>query len=84
MRCTLVVKKIVDQSDVVGALPVILDLTPGFNGLGKYNCKGRRETSKFWGLCVLYQRFDSIHRKANLNFVPVPKVDDFSFFYVIS
>ena len=25
-------------------------LTPGFNGLGKYNCKARRETFKFWDL----------------------------------
>ena len=26
----------------------ILDFTPGFNGLGKDNCKTRRETFKFW------------------------------------
>ena len=47
--------KIVDHSDVVGASPVgtartassILDLTPGFNGLRKDNCKTRRETFKF-------------------------------------
>ena len=44
--------KIVDHKDVVGASPVgtapitssILNLTPGFNGLGKDNCKTERET----------------------------------------
>ena len=43
--------KIVDHSYVVGAPPValcsnyifILDLIPGFKGLGKGNCKRRRE-----------------------------------------
>ena len=28
----------------------ILDLTPGFNGMGKNSCKTRRETSRFWDL----------------------------------
>ena len=28
----------------------ILNLTPSFNGLGKDNCKTRRETFKFWDL----------------------------------
>ena len=28
----------------------ILNLTPGFNGLGRANCKTRRETFKFWDL----------------------------------
>ena len=28
----------------------ILDSTPGFNGLGKDDCKTRPETFKFWGL----------------------------------
>ena len=27
-----------------------LDFTPGFNALGKDNCKTRRETFKFWDL----------------------------------
>ena len=31
----------------------ILNLTPGFNGLGKDNCKMRRETFKFWNLLPL-------------------------------
>ena len=54
---TLIGNTFVDHSDVVGAAPVgaaapnyifILDyLTPGFNGLGKDNCKTRRETLKF-------------------------------------
>ena len=30
----------------------ILDLIPGFNGLGKDNCKTRRETFGIW--CGLY------------------------------
>ena len=57
---TLVENKIVDHSDVVGASPVgcsnytfILDLTPGFNGLGKDNCKTRWETFQFWDLVQL-------------------------------
>ena len=40
IRCTLVGNKLVDHSDVVGAA---LNWTPGFNGLGKDNCKTRRE-----------------------------------------
>ena len=32
----------------------ILDLTPGFSGLGRDNCKTRRETFKLWIRCVLY------------------------------
>ena len=42
-------------ASTVGAAPrccsnyiFILDLTPGFNRLGKYNCKTRWETFKFW------------------------------------
>ena len=37
--------KFVDHSDVVGAAPthLILDLTPGFKGLGNDNCETRRE-----------------------------------------
>ena len=39
----------------------ILDLTPGFNGLGKNNCKTRREWfSSFVIWCVLYKMFDGI------------------------
>ena len=52
MSRTLVGNKILDHSDVVGASPVctaptnifILDLTDGFSGLGKDNCRTRRET----------------------------------------
>ena len=58
---TLIGNEIVDHSDVVGASPVgacfnyifILDLTPGFIGLGKDNCKTRRETFKFGDLLRL-------------------------------
>ena len=58
---TLVGNKIVDHSDVVGATYIgaaqtaflILDLTPAFNGLGKDNCKMRRETFTFWYLVRL-------------------------------
>ena len=56
---TLVGNKLVDHSDVVGASPVgsnyifILNLTPGFNGLGKDNYKMRRETFDFWDLVCL-------------------------------
>ena len=52
IRRTFVRNKIVDHSDVVGAARCsnyifILDLTPGFIGLGKDNCKTRREAFKF-------------------------------------
>ena len=53
IRRTLLVNKVVDHSDVVGASPVgarlqvHLHSQPGFNGLGKDNCKTRRETSMF-------------------------------------
>ena len=61
ISCTLVGNKLVDHSDVVGASPVgaapnynlILDLTPGFNGSDKDNCKTRWETFKFWVLVQL-------------------------------
>ena len=60
--------KIVVHSDVVGASPVgaapttssFSTLTPGFSGLGKYDCKTRRETFKCWDLVRLYQRLDGI------------------------
>ena len=58
---TLVGIKIVDPSDVVGSIACrrcsnyifILDLTPGFNALGKDNCQMRRETFKIWDLVQL-------------------------------
>ena len=54
---TWICKKIADHSDVVGASPVnyifILNLTPGFNGLGKENGKTRRESFKFCDLVYL-------------------------------
>ena len=51
---TLVGNKIVDHSDVVGASPALLQLHlySQLNGLGKDNCKTRRETFRFWD-CVL-------------------------------
>ena len=51
---TLVGSKIVHHAAVVGALPIAAApttssfSTPGFNGLGKNNCKMRQETFKFW------------------------------------
>ena len=61
ISCTLVGNKTVDNSDVVGASTVsaaqnyifILNLTPGFNGLGKGNCKMRWETFKVLDLVCL-------------------------------
>ena len=47
IRRTLGANKLVDHSDVVGAAPTgifILDLTPGFNWLGKGNCTTRRDS----------------------------------------
>ena len=64
---TLVANKIVYHSDVVGAsiaclcysnYIIILDLTPGFNGLGKDNCKTRRETFRFGDLVRLILDID--------------------------
>ena len=48
---TVTANTIVDHSDVVGAWSTYIfipDLTPGFNGLGKENCKTRREAIQFW------------------------------------
>ena len=54
---TLVGNIIVDHSDVVGAACssyiFILDLTPGFNGLAKDECKTRWKSFKFWDLVRL-------------------------------
>ena len=58
---TLVGNKAVDDSDVVVASPVgaaptyifILNLTPGFKGLGEDNCKTGWETFKSWDLVQL-------------------------------
>ena len=35
---------------------LILDLTPGFNGLDRENCKTRRESYLFGGFCESYIR----------------------------
>ena len=55
MSRSLVGNKSVDHSDVVGAMCrrcsnyiFILQLSVGFNGLRRCNCKTRRETFKFW------------------------------------
>ena len=48
---TLVGNKIVDQSNVVGVLPV--GAAPGFNGLGEDKQKARKETFQFWNLVRL-------------------------------
>ena len=61
LRQTFIGKQLVAHSDVVGASPVgaapttifIVDLTPGFNGLGKDNCKTRPESFKFWNLVCI-------------------------------
>ena len=45
--------QLVDHTDVVGASPVILDLTLGFHVLRKDNYKTRRETFEFWHLVPL-------------------------------
>ena len=58
---TLVGNKIVDHSDVVGALPVGTNPTTHwfstshlvFNGLGKDNCKAKWETFKIWNVVCL-------------------------------
>ena len=58
---TLVCNKTVDDSDCSWSIACwrcsnyisILDLTPGFNGLDKDNCKTTRETVKFWDLVWL-------------------------------
>ena len=44
--------KIVDHYSRCSNCIVTLDLTPGFNGLGKDNCKTRSETSKFLDFLV--------------------------------
>ena len=56
---TLAGDKNVDHSDVVGQalLQLCLHYRPSFSGLGKGNCKTRRETLKFGIWCDLYKRF---------------------------
>ena len=64
IRRTLVGKKIVDHSDVVGASPVgaapttssFLDLTSGFKGFGKESRKTVREFFMCWDLVRSYIR----------------------------
>ena len=63
VRRTLVGNKRVDRSDVVGASPVGAAPTSsshGFNGLGKDNCKTRRDEKYLSSVirCGLYYRFD--------------------------
>ena len=57
MRGTLLGNKIGDHSDVTcrrcSNYIFILDLTPGFTGLGEDSCTTRRETSKFGELVRL-------------------------------
>ena len=62
IRRTLVGNEIGDHSDIVGASPVgaapnissfSTKLTPAFIGLGKDNCKTRRETFEFVDLVRL-------------------------------
>ena len=56
IRRTLESNKIVDHSDACRRCSnyiFILDLTPGFIGLGKDNCKTRWETFKFGDLVHL-------------------------------
>ena len=63
IRGTLIGNKIVGHPDIAerryrrcSNYIFILDLAPGFNGLGKDNCKTRREAVRFWDLvrCILY------------------------------
>ena len=57
---TLVGKKIVDYSYVVGASLTyifILDITPGLNGLGKENTRCVKKQSSFGIWCVSYYLF---------------------------
>ena len=55
ISCTFVGNTLADHSNAVGVFHrrcsqyiFILDLTHGFNTLGKANCKTRRETSRLW------------------------------------
>ena len=68
---TILGNKTVDHSDVV--LQQHLHFLPGFNGLGKDNCKTRREAFKFWYLVRLilevwrYIHLTSPHRYGHRN-----------------
>ena len=54
IKCTLVGNKIFDHSyRRCSNYIFILDLAPGFNGLGKSNSNTRRETFKYWDLVHL-------------------------------
>ena len=57
---------IADDSDVfgispVGAASIHLDITHGFNGLCKDNCKTREKHLGFGIWCGLYMRFDGMY-----------------------
>ena len=66
-----------DHSDLFGPSPTpnyifILDLTPSFNGLGKDNCKKRRETFKFGSLvCLILEVWWQISFRAVMSELPV-------------
>ena len=64
--------KIIDHSDEVGALltsnySFILDLTPGFNWLGKCNCKTRWETFKLLGFGATYIKNFTLFKSTTLS-----------------
>ena len=67
IRSTLVGNKIVLHSHAVGVSRFsnyifILDRRPGFKGLGKDNCKTRREAFKFWDLVRLILDIFTCHK----------------------
>ena len=64
MSRTSVGNNTVDHSDVGAARSnyiFILDLTSGFNGFGKDNCKMRRESFKFWDFVRLIIYFTGMY-----------------------
>ena len=75
IRRTWIGNEIVDHSDVVGASHCsnyifILDLTPGFNGLRKGNCKTRRESFKFWDLvCLILDILRHVYMQDNYVYI---------------
>ena len=62
------------QSSPIWRYIFILDLSSGYNVLGKDNCKTTRETFTFWIWCDLYEKFDGILKSSrvasqNIDFV---------------
>ena len=83
---------LVDHSNVVGASRsrrcsnyiFILDLTPGFNGLGKGNCKTRRESFEFGDLVWLILEILWYSFKIIRSYPHLPWINELSWIFFLT